>query len=525
MAPTRKSPKSVLVVGAGAAGMSCASRLALHPEKFQVTLIDEQDFCGGQAFSIPVDKEKYGADWLNQGVQGGSPIYHHTCWLFKECGFEAPPCSLQVSFGNGDHFWTNMFPTDLIDRHHSEIRKFNRVLKLVRYLEIFFLVVPIKTTLSLFRFSEDFKNYMILPTIALFLGTGNATPEVPTVIMERIFTDKHIGMWYPPDKDTLAGNEPAMNVFPDLGKFYSTMADKLTEQGVQIRLKTKFQTVISRNTSGVEVELRDLGRDTSSREHFDELVLCMLPDHALSVLGKQASWKERNILGSAKFADDITVTHSDAAYIRKHYTNTYAEAQSRTSLPTKIGDVSFTDRHENAKGGHFQPMYYIKQCRGDPKKLEMCFDCTNYQSQFKHVKARDAKLIASGNDRDALDGHIFQTIFLNKNDRALWDIDEIDESKIIQKNWWHQLQHSWTHYVKVVPWFSFLHSKSTRTTYAGSWSLVNAHEVAVISGMAAAYKLGAGYPKELDQDSFARKSFRGYLMLAHRSWYSRSRAE
>lgn len=506
--------------------MSCASRLALHPDKFHVTLVDEQDFCGGQAFSIPIDEEKYGASWLNQGVQGGSPIYKHTCWLFKECGYEAPPCNLQVSFGNGDQFWTNMFPTALVEWHHAEIKKFYRVLKVIRWLELFFLAVPIKTTLSLFRFSEDFKNYMILPTIALFLGTGNATPEVPTVIMERIFTDDTIGMWYPPDKDVLAGVEPDMNVFPDLGKFYETLEDKIRAQGVEIRLKTSIKRIVKRSRSGVTVELKDLSNESqTSVEDFDELVLCMLPDHALNVLGNSATWGERNILGSAKFADDITVTHADAAYMRKHYTNTYSEAEQRTTLPTEIDGKPFEKKQNEAQGGTFQPMYYIKQCRGDSTKLEMCFDCTNYQVQFKDVKAKDAKLLADNRQHDALEGHVFQTIFLNKNDRELWDLDEINPDLIIQKNWWHQLQHAWTHYVKVVPWVSWLHAKSRRTTYAGSWTLVNAHEVAVISGMAAAYRLGASYPKELDENSFARKSFRYYLILAHRTWYSRSRAQ
>ena len=27
-------------------------------------------------------------------------------------------------------------------------------------------------------------------------------------------------------------------------------------------------------------------------------------------------------------------------------------------------------------------MYYIKQTPADPAKLEMCFDCSNYQAQF-----------------------------------------------------------------------------------------------------------------------------------------------
>lgn len=100
--------KRVLVVGAGAAGMSCADGLARHPDKFDVTLIgtssppllfslplshtrsivsrsevladarsipDAQAYCGGQAFSIPINEARHGSPWMNQGVQGGSYIY------------------------------------------------------------------------------------------------------------------------------------------------------------------------------------------------------------------------------------------------------------------------------------------------------------------------------------------------------------------------------------------------------------------------------------------------------------------
>jgi len=37
--------------------------------------VDAQGYCGGQAFSIPIDKERFGVEWMNQGVQGGSYIY------------------------------------------------------------------------------------------------------------------------------------------------------------------------------------------------------------------------------------------------------------------------------------------------------------------------------------------------------------------------------------------------------------------------------------------------------------------
>ena len=77
-------------------GMSCAHHLSQHPEKFDVTLIDAVDYCGGQAFSIPIDKERHGASWLNQGVQGGSYIFHHTLTMFARQGHHADPVDLHV---------------------------------------------------------------------------------------------------------------------------------------------------------------------------------------------------------------------------------------------------------------------------------------------------------------------------------------------------------------------------------------------------------------------------------------------
>lgn len=62
-------------------------------------------------------------------------------------------------------------------------------------------------------------------------------------------------------------------------------------------------------------------------------------------------------------------------------------------------------------------MYLIKQVPSDPKLLEMCFDCSNFQYQLKDAKK-------------PVEDHIFQTIFLNKKDKETWTIDEIKEDKI-----------------------------------------------------------------------------------------------
>ncbi len=82
--------------------MSCAEQLSQSPDLFDVTVIEAQGYPGGQAFSIPLDEQKYGAPWMNQGVQGGSFIYHHTFRMMKRQGYNPEPVDLQVSFGKGD---------------------------------------------------------------------------------------------------------------------------------------------------------------------------------------------------------------------------------------------------------------------------------------------------------------------------------------------------------------------------------------------------------------------------------------
>ena len=508
-------------------GMSCAHHLSEHPDKFDVTLVEISDYCGGQAFSIPIDKEKTGASFLNQGVQGGSHIFHHTMTMFARQGYWADPVTLQVSFGKDDTFWTNSYPTKMLERHQKEVQRFFKMLKSVRWFEVFFAILPIKYLVKLFRFSDEFANIVALPMVALFLGTGNYTPEVPSMILERLCTSPTYGMWYPPDKTSLTTVEPPMFVFPNFTEFYTTWKENLEKRGVNIKLNTELTRVVSRDKNRVVVRTisrtpaedgrnkpsayqdpsTDLDADKEElEEHFDELVMCTLTDTAKKLLGKTASWRESKVLGSAKFANDITVTHTDSDYMRKHYEPVYNDEQAVTHL----GGADHTARVEKAKKS-FNPMYMIKMYPKDLTKIEMCFDCTNYQSQFPPDVP--------------FDKHVFQTIFLNKErDSHLWSIDEIDESKIIKKDWWHQLCHSWTHYVFVVPWLWLLQGRR-HTRFAGSWTLVNAHETACISGIAAAVDLGADYPADLERDKFALLAFRLYYLLVYGKWYSRKAAK
>lgn len=280
-------------------GMSCAHHLAQHPDRFDVTLIDAADYCGGQAFSIPIDKNKHGASWLNQGVQGGSYIFHHTMTMFSRLGHVANPVKLQVSFGKGDQFWTNVYPTKLLARHQSEVRRFYWMLSITRWFELFFMLLPLKYLMRLFCFSYEFANTVALPMVALFLGTGNFTPDVPTIVLERLCTSPTYGMWYPPDKVSIASNLPPMVVFPNFSQFYEDWRKDIVKRGVRVRLSTELTEVVSRDSNGVVVKMvkrtpkPDHHNPTSAwaaedqtsnanadaieqTEHYDEIVLCCL---------------------------------------------------------------------------------------------------------------------------------------------------------------------------------------------------------------------------------------------------------
>jgi hypothetical protein len=123
----------------------------------------------------------------------------------------------------------------------------------------------------------------------------------------------------------------------------------------------------------------------------------------------------------------------------------------------------------------------------------MSFDLSNYQPQ--------------------LESSVYQTIFLDRaSDESRWTMDEIDPERVLFSKPWIQFSHTWQHYVRVVPWLRFLQGRQN-TYYAGSWTLANTHEVATISGLAAAYRLGAPYPVEGDE--LAMEQFQTYLGVVH----------
>ena len=177
------------------------------------------------------------------------------------------------------------------------------------------------------------------------------------------------------------------------------------------------------------------------------------------------------MLGNVKYYDDVTVTHEDLAYMQAQY---------------EI-DLARNDQ------------YFIRTDPADRAKIEMSFDLSNYQPQLKPAQEKAQR-------------RVFQTIFLDKRKAAAWTKDLIRPSTILLEKWWRQFAHEWTHFAFTVPFLRFLQGRQ-HTYFCGSWTLINTHEIATISGLAAAARLGAPYP--FAHDKLAVQQFDQYLAVIH----------
>lgn len=90
-------------------------------------------------------------------------IARHTFHEFQKQGYEARPVDLQVSFGKGDKFWTNLFPTQLVQQHQKDIKRFETAIRWMRRLELLFALIPIKISLKMWGLSDEFIIYMVYP--------------------------------------------------------------------------------------------------------------------------------------------------------------------------------------------------------------------------------------------------------------------------------------------------------------------------------------------------------------------------
>uniref|UniRef100_A0A7S0P1X8 Amine oxidase domain-containing protein n=2 Tax=Calcidiscus leptoporus TaxID=127549 RepID=A0A7S0P1X8_9EUKA len=490
--------------------MAAAWSLSRFPDRYAVTVIEAGQVCGGVACSLernfPMPDGTRLRAGINYGVQGGSPAAHqNTVALMSRFGLTPSPVELTVSFGKGENNWKNYERGELQRRLKRETARFGRVLKWIARLEPLCIFMSIDRLLRLFRFSDDFRYRMVFPLVALFFGTGNQTKDVSAAIVARVFLDESMAI-FEYHAEYMLDATPSNIAFDNLEAFYESMRASMAKSGCRFLMRTKVTNVERGAQIKVAVEAApaswragseqpvqafrvgptprvaqalgesppDADGDAPSSSpptgplEFDELILAVPANAALRLLG-DPSRAERRVLGSVEYFEDLSVTHTDEAYMRRHN-----EIDGRA-------------------------IYFIKTLESQPSCCEMGFDLTGYQPELVPVRNGNA-------DR------VYQTIFLNKAARDQWTIDEIDPSRVIDKSWWTAFSHTYKHFRWVVPWVWSI-QKPGRTLYAGSWTLFNTHDIAIASGLAAAHRLGAPYP--FDDNPRARATFKTVLAASH----------
>lgn len=517
----------VLVIGAGAAGSAAAWSLSRSGggdngdvcarAPLRVHVWESAPQAGGVATSID-DHPSY--PWFNDGVQGGAPTYRNSILFHRRFGFEPRPLHLAINFGKGATWWNNYgveLETELVRRLRPEIRRFGRLIRHVDRFAAVYALVPISKLLRWRGYSDDFTNLMVLPLTALFLGTGNQTAQVPAAVVARVFLDDEMRL-FEYDEQRLLSSQPEMFSFDNLGAIYAA-----------VMRESDLAAVCMRRSAASVVPERSRVRVTDSagvEEVFDQVILACDAESALQLLdggaadgarGHQrdehasrrdgsapsaphrsskraaaqpsrrcATRAQRQALGNVRYYRDITVTHTDHAYMHRHY------------------EMDLRNRND---------MYFVRTDAADPSRIDMSFLLSSYQQQLRDEHG--AKL------------PLYQTIFLNERERDRWNIDEIADDTIVLRKWWKQFSHEWRHFAFAVPFMRFAQGgRHGNVWFAGSWTLMNLHEVAVASGLAAAEMcavacgaIGGGrggrgvFP--FDGDAGARRFYDMYLRVVY----------
>lgn len=122
-------------------------------------------------------------------------------------------------------------------------------------------------------------------------------------------------------RSLLSSYDPSVTLtFTDsqLSDTYTVWQHKVEQAGnVTFLLGHAVIRIVSRTKKRTVLEYRIPSSGELRTAEFDSLILATDADSALTILGKEASRLERQVLGGVKYLHDLTVTHMDTDYMRK----------------------------------------------------------------------------------------------------------------------------------------------------------------------------------------------------------------
>ena len=234
-------------------------------------------------------------------------------------------------------------------RYQADIKKFGKVLKIIKALEPLFVFISISLMLRIFRFSNvgfflfpanfffsfhgshlGFWQHICFAVGGTLLWNRQSDPLRLLCYSRTCFHGslyafgafKAMTLWllnnwpkFEYSSETFLSTVPKMRSFPRLSSIYSTWKDLIESEShpaVQVIVNREVTRVKrhsgrrgsievwSRKTNGTDNNQDIVNPGEEEMKVFDEIIFCTDAEAALKILGDGVSWLERRILGNVK---------------------------------------------------------------------------------------------------------------------------------------------------------------------------------------------------------------------------------
>ena len=438
--------QNIAIVGGGVSGLGAAFALHHDPDRFDFRLFEAADQIGGNAITADMPQPDGTSIPFDISVTACIPsVYDHVVLLMERYGIELVDTRFSYSVKYHGAVYAHDFDSDIREQLQDEIAKFQRLLRRLRWFG------RLSHSRSKLVNALNPFNYIAMGTM---LNLGGFSGDFRYKILKPMFVNFIMA--------TNVFDMPAA-LFSRYLEFFDIEAAtpmQTWDQGtrrIYENLSADFRDKIHlnrpvrkvyRQRSGVVVE-----DDNGVRETFDQVIFACNANQTLMMLD-EPTMLERYILSSIRYESELhnhTVVHSDASV-----------------LPDS--DVKELETRSN----------HIEQYGTRPDNYEITYIMHNQQPWAKR------------SERPCL-------VTYNP-------ISAIDEEKVIQRWWFQHVVHDVKHVALLVSLFRFIQGKR-RSWHCGAHTLINSQETCLVTGLAAARQIGAGYPFE---DPEARRAFNYY---------------
>lgn len=444
--------KRVAVIGGGASGVASALTLLENDPDVRVDVFEKYDSLGGMATSV---WSKDGKQIYNNGVQGIHRAFVLTRTLVENAGFTLKPTALTCNFYNNElrKSWSNLEGTP---QFAKDCRRFEGLCRMAQKNRVLFALVSVVKACRLRGISKAFIDQAVVPTLALFFGTGNQAANVPAAMGLAVFEVPRgaspITIFTLSRESFISVEEDTMMALPPLSEVYNVLQKTMEDSGrCTIHLGAEVDAGMVEDKKNRKAILTVQGQ----QHEFDAVILATQAEDALRVL--PTKHKARGALKKAPYYTDVSITHRDTAHMEDHFGLTQAVT------------------------------YYIHT------RARLDFDMGFYLNRYQAHVGRD-------------EAPLYQTLYLDLYKSTEKDKMEesatkaIDPDLVERRDTWRQVGHTTGHLIGCVA--SMRKKHGPVVYFAGSYLLVNSHETAIMTGIRAAQRVLGQRPGSFPENTF-----------------------